>query len=464
MFLKIKFFITFILLILLINCYAQEKIDKPPLNSLPQYSLNIELKADNTLIIKEKIQSYNNSNNAWQEIILSCPPAFYTQYFSLQKCAIQYGNETEIIQPRINKSMLFCTLTHKIEPEQEFTVLIDFNITLPGIDPGGLPPIGNFGRGEKVIQAGDFYATLTPYIPEQGFMRWEYVTVGDPVIYTPADYEVTIKAPEDLVIAAAGCTGSDRGVWSCSLKGIRSFAFLASRDYAIHEDEILGIPIKSYYLKGFERAGKDACIVAKKALALYEQIYGPYPYDELIIAQNAYLGAMEYSALCTESNVAYQYYKGEARSFFVYVIAHEIAHQWWYGAVGNDQVHTPWLDEAMAIYSEYLYYKEYHPNDLDWWWDVKVTKRDPDPQGYLDATIYTYPTTKLYIKNVYGMAGRFMRELHSLVGDQAFKAFLLDYQKKFKNKLATKQNFFDTLRQQTEVDLTPLKHYFKEPF
>ena len=34
------------------------------------------------------------------------------------------------------------------------------------------------------------------------------------------------------------------------------------------------------------------------------------------------------------------------------VIAHEIAHQWWYGLVGDDQFHEPWLDESFATYSE----------------------------------------------------------------------------------------------------------------
>jgi signal peptidase I len=464
MFYKAKISILIIAVFFLFNCSAQENTDKPPVNSLPHYFLDIELTQEFTLIIKQKIESYNTSAEPWEEIILSCPPAFYTEYFALQQCALRYENKTHTIQPRVDKSMIFCKLPHTIEPQQEFTVLIDFIITLPEIDPGGLPPIGNFGRGSKVIQAGDFYATLTPYIEEQGFMQWEYVTVGDPVVYTPADYEVIIKAPEDMVIAAAGYTDAENGVWNFSLKGIRSFAFLASKEYKTCEDEILGIPIRSYYLKGFERAGKDACTVAKKALVLYSKIYGPYHYDELVIAQNAYLGAMEYSALCTESNVAYEYYKGESRSFFVYVIAHEIAHQWWYGAVGNDQVHSPWLDEAMAIYSEYLYYQEYHPADLDWWWDVKVIKRNPDPEGHLDADIYTYPTTKLYIKNVYGLAGKFIRKLHTLVGDESFKAFLLDYQKEFKDKFTTKKDFFGTLKKHTEVDLTPLKDYFKEPF
>jgi hypothetical protein len=33
------------------------------------------------------------------------------------------------------------------------------------------------------------------------------------------------------------------------------------------------------------------------------------------------------------------------------VIAHEIAHQWFYGLVGSDQIQEPWLDEALAEFA-----------------------------------------------------------------------------------------------------------------
>jgi hypothetical protein len=38
---------------------------------------------------------------------------------------------------------------------------------------------------------------------------------------------------------------------------------------------------------------------------------------------------------------------------FPVVIAHEIAHQWWYGLVGNDQYREPWLDESFASYFDH---------------------------------------------------------------------------------------------------------------
>jgi aminopeptidase N len=41
----------------------------------------------------------------------------------------------------------------------------------------------------------------------------------------------------------------------------------------------------------------------------------------------------------------------ETRQDYQYTMAHEVAHRWWYGLVGNHSVYEPWLDEALATYS-----------------------------------------------------------------------------------------------------------------
>ena len=35
-------------------------------------------------------------------------------------------------------------------------------------------------------------------------------------------------------------------------------------------------------------------------------------------------------------------------------ISHELAHQWWYGIVGNDQYEDSWIDEGFAQWSQFL--------------------------------------------------------------------------------------------------------------
>jgi aminopeptidase N len=50
------------------------------------------------------------------------------------------------------------------------------------------------------------------------------------------------------------------------------------------------------------------------------------------------------------------------------------------------------------------------------------------------------------------------------VGDEAFFAFLKDYQSRFRGKLATTADFFGVLREHTRADLTPLLDtYFADP-
>lgn len=32
-------------------------------------------------------------------------------------------------------------------------------------------------------------------------------------------------------------------------------------------------------------------------------------------------------------------------------VVHELAHQWWYGVIGNNEYADPWLDESFAVYA-----------------------------------------------------------------------------------------------------------------
>jgi len=52
--------------------------------------------------------------------------------------------------------------------------------------------------------------------------------------------------------------------------------------------------------------------------------------------------------------------------------SHELMHMWFYGTIGNNHALEPWLDEAFATYAELLYYQEYHPDNVEWWWAIRI--------------------------------------------------------------------------------------------
>ena len=125
---------------------------------------------------------------------------------------------------------------------------------------------------------------------------------------------------------------------------------------------------------------------------------------------------MEYSGLISMSGRAFDAYQETPVAGLVNLTAHEIAHQWWYGAVGNDQVYEPWLDESFAKYSEVLFYERYHPDFVDWWWRNHIHRRNSG--GPLDATIYDFDDTPTYIDQVYAQGARFLADLRALMGDR----------------------------------------------
>jgi aminopeptidase N len=82
---------------------------------------------------------------------------------------------------------------------------------------------------------------------------------------------------------------------------------------------------------------------AQRSMRTFIRSFGPYPYPELdvVLSGFASFGGMEYPTFVfsNPSKVT---------------IAHELAHQWWYGLVGNDQFSEPWIDEGLASWSESL--------------------------------------------------------------------------------------------------------------
>jgi aminopeptidase N len=115
--------------------------------------------------------------------------------------------------------------------------------------------------------------------------------------------------------------------------------------------------VNSYFLPGDEAGGRKALDWAAKALTVYQKEFGAYPYRELdVVETGTTAGGIEYPGLVA---VASRFYSDANRqAVFESATVHEVAHQWWYNVVGNDQVNHPWLDEALAQYATYRYFQD----------------------------------------------------------------------------------------------------------
>jgi aminopeptidase N len=304
------------------------------------------------------------------------------------------------------------------------------------------------------VHLGHWYAQLVPYRRGFGWQDWPYHPVGDPFYADLADFHVEVTVPEGYSVFGGGELRREGERWIFDLQAGRDFAAFAGRNYAESEGQSGGVRVISVYRREHAEAGLAALEIAEQAMAVYQGRYGPYPYDTFTVFEGDLYGGMEYSGIVSVGAVFYRDYGGTAQEVLPALVAHELAHQWWYGVVGNDQVHAPWLDEALARYSEVLFYEAVYPEAVDWWWEARVNAWAP--AGHIDVEIYDFSDTASYVHHLYPRASQFMHELRLRVGDEAFSRFLQRYYRENAYKRVGRLDFFLLLREETSIGLEDL--------
>lgn len=312
---------------------------------------------------------------------------------------------------------------------------------------------GTFGYLGYQLNLTDWYPFVVPYIPGQGWLLHDAWTFGEHLVYEAADFEVNLKASSAQVIVAASAPGEPNGEWTrYRLEGARTFALSASEGYLVTESAVGSVVIRSYYFAGHEGAGERIASAAAQALAIFQAKFGPYPYPSLSIVATEVPDGREFDGLVFLSTKFYDEYEGGVRNNLVSIGVHEIAHQWWFGLVGSDQALEPWLDEALATYSERIFYEFY--GSETWWWNFRVNYFKP--AGWVDTDIYHGGGFRPYTNAVYLRGAKFLEDLRARIGDEAFFAFLQDYAARHARGRATGDDFFAVLREHTDRDFSDI--------
>jgi len=113
-------------------------------------------------------------------------------------------------------------------------------------------------------------------------------------------------------------------------------------------------------MPGGEDASEYVMDITLSSLDIFDRVFGDYPYAELDVVELMLAStAIEDSGLIT---LATDFWVN-GNTFAEGALAHEVAHQWWFGVVGNNQVAKSWVDEGGTTYSEAVYYPERYNED-----------------------------------------------------------------------------------------------------
>src|SRR5215210_7837432 len=190
-----------------------------------------------------------------------------------------------------------------------------------------------------------------------------------------ATYDATFRWPKKLGLLASGrkVEGGEQGDLRWERRALdfpaASFSFEVGR-YKIETARAGHVQVTLAFDADVKQMGKEARDEIAKSvtdsLAYFEELFGPYPLDELSVVtvprgfSQASPGMVTLSSLMMLDLQAFNLFFGfEDRRT---VIAHEIAHQWWGHMVGWRSYRDQWISEAMADYSAMLFAR----NRLDW--------------------------------------------------------------------------------------------------
>ncbi len=395
------------------------------------------------LAADETIHYTNQTGVALSNIVMAAEPNLRGG-FSIDNIMLD-GNQ---LNYDLNGHTLTVHLPQALAPGALLTLTMRFRIDIPA-------KVKDHPYGFDVDQVNltDWYPFIVPY--SNGWILHDPSALGEYLVYDSSDFEVNIKTTQPGVIIAASGLDEPNGEWTrYRIEGARTFAFSASDQFQHVDATAGGAQIRSYYYPGYDNQGAATLNAAVREIGLFEIKFGPFPYKSLSIVQADLNDGQEYDGLVFLATKVYNEDNNSARSNLVAIGVHEIAHQWWFGLVGNDQAMEPWLDEAMSVYSEAIFYKFIYPNSYDWWWNFRVNYFGPT--GAVDMNVYQAGSFRGYVNAVYLNGANFLEALNIRMGDDDFFKFLQDYASRYGRGRATTSDFFAVARQNTTADISDL--------
>jgi transcriptional regulator with XRE-family HTH domain len=435
-----------------------------PVYSGTSYEMDVYLDyVGRALDVKQRIDYTNVTSKTLPNVMLNIHANHFRNTFKLNDIRVDVDGEWERPETAPLDVTLRVELPSPLKPGEHVAIMLDYSLKLPSISPDADFIRGSFGYSKRAISLGNWYPVMAPYREQEdkGWYGQTYFEIGDPYVTEVADYRVSITTTQGVVLAGTGLETHSGNRWDFEAEQVRSFALAASDQYLVSTTNVGGVNLHSYYFANNQEAGQVALETAARAVELFSELYGPYPYADYRVAETEFAGGMEFSGVTFIGSVFYDAYDGTSRTPLIPLVAHEVSHQWFYGLVGNDQIVEPWLDEAPAEYSAFLYYERYLPEDADWWWFYAVDQWAP--AGKIDSILYLFRNNREYMDAVYRRGAQFMRDLREVMGDPAFFGFLAEYQRRHAHRLARSRDFFSLVQEYTTADLMPLQEeYFRQ--
>jgi hypothetical protein len=313
-----------------------------------------------------------------------------------------------------------------------------------------------FGAWGDTVLMGNWIPVIATRVDHEWNLDG-FPSTGDPFVSEVATYQVSIETDENISVVGSGVLKSveqvepDTRTWHFTATNSRDAAFVASPFLRGLEKRIGSLTVRSWYPAHRAIDGREQLDIAASAAADYLKRFGRLPFDEIdVVATPGFLGGMEYPGIVFISDLSSalrgvpllpELYRhaGLLRAGTRYMIAHEVAHQWWYASVGNDQQEQPWLDEAFAEVSTRLWLEAAEGNDRTWQMAYMMT--EASPRRVVTSSVNDFDSNDAYNNAVYVAGAEVLLGLRDHVGPDEFDRLLALWHERARLRVATIDQF-----------------------
>jgi hypothetical protein len=441
-----------------------------------KYFLEIQLDdSRNILFGSEKVIYANKSNTGLKEIYFhiypnafsreqtvpvlfsntkySYPQGFKPCHIDIENLKVNNRSASFTIEG-IDETLLRVKLNKTLKPGDSIDISMGFKIQIPEMRE-------RVGFFDGTYNFGNWYPIAAVY-DESGWNLDPFYDVGDPFYSETSDYDVTIRLPAKYKIASTGIVQIDsakNGIRNIRVKAenVRDFTWVASTKFKIYEKIVEGINVRCFTIDSNTSKAEKALQSAVDSIRIYNKYFGKYPYTTYSIVQTHFPAGMEYPGL---TFIAEDYFQdGKTLTSLESMIAHETAHQWWYGVVGNNEIKEAWLDESFATYSKRIYFEMlygrkigedfYNKNILG---KYKSKQININGKEVILKSIPEFDSWADYGPLTYEKGAVMLHTIRNEVGDEKFFEILKTYYDKNKFSNVKTQDFIDVVESITEKD------------
>ncbi|HNC48062.1 MAG TPA: M1 family metallopeptidase, partial [bacterium] len=255
-------------------------------------------------------------------------------------------------------------------------------------------------------------------------------------------------------------------------QNVHDFAWACDYRYLIKESFYENTKILTYVTPKHYIGWEYSNDYASDALRYMSNWYGDYIYPVLnVVESNGPYGGMEYPNLVLITSRG----DGLLRTFEE-VIFHEIAHQWFYGMLGNNEINDAWLDEGLTMFSEMRYFREKYKGSFSNSKFLNLLGLDQitEHSELMKANLYfisgfdyippaSEPSpnyrSRLEFSNVYVRTAFTLDMLKYELGDSLFNTCMKEYYKRFLLKHVSPASLINTFN---DVTSSSWDWYFRQ--